>query len=332
MSRQLLQRLKLRMLRAVDSVERHKSVLKAAAELGITQPALTRTLHEVEEIFGGRIFERHSRGMTVTPFGDVVCASVRRVLSQISRIDHDLDRFSAGDTRITRIGALMPAAVGIVPDLLIDLREQSPELHVQVIQGSMEELIPMLADGLVDVVVGRLFPPTEPDEFVRELLYFEPFYLIARTGHPLQANPKPTPQDIAAYRIVMPHMSKPVEKEVNVALSVLGLSGRVEIRDAPLPFLREILHTSDHLLISPSMSIAGDIKRGTLRCLDFKVPGPPRSAGVLFRNDVPLSMVTQMFIGALRVFLKKRFQTPAPGTNEFDTRTDGQMSGHQFPL
>jgi LysR family pca operon transcriptional activator len=159
------------MLRAIDSIERHKGLLKASNELGITQPALTRTLHEVEEILGGQIFERHSRGVAVTPFGEVVCVAVRRVLSEISRLDQDIDRFLKGDTRVVAVGAMPPAAIGILPDVLGQLRAQAPDIHVHLTQGSMEELAPLLNNGLLDMIVGRVFPSETPDEFVREVLY-----------------------------------------------------------------------------------------------------------------------------------------------------------------
>lgn len=103
-------------------------------------------------------------------------------------------------------------------------------------------------------------------------------------------------------------MSTPVEREVEIALATMNLSHAIEMRTASLPFLREILHTSDNLLISPPMTMAGDIKRGTLRRLDFIVPGPPRPAGLLLRSDCPLSTASQTFADSLRAFLAERPQ------------------------
>lgn len=294
------------MLRAVDSIERHSSLLKASKELGVTQPALTRTLHETEEILGARIFERHSRGVSVTPFGEVACTAIRRILSQISRLDRDLDLFSKGDTKLVSVGAMPPAAVGLLPELFGKLRTQTPDIHVQLTQGPMEELVPLLNDGALDMIVGRLFQPSTPDDFVREILYYEPLCILGRTDHAVFRKRNVRAEDLGAYRFVLPTMSTPVEEEIEIALATMNLTHAIEMRTASLPFLREILHTSDNLLISPPMTMAGDIARGTLRRLDFIVPGPPRPAGLLRRRDCPLSPASQTFTENLRAFLAER--------------------------
>lgn len=303
MERQLQHRLKLRMLRAVDAIDRHKSLLKASNELGVTQPALTRTLHETEELLGGRIFDRHSRGVSVTDFGEVVCVAVRRILSQISRLDRDLDRFARGDTKLVSVGAMPPAAVGLLPELFSKLRAQAPAIHVQLTQGSMEELIPLLNDGVLDLIVGRLFPATVADEFVREILYYEPLSIIARSDHPIFDERTITTESLARFRFILPKMSIPVAKEIEVALAAMNLSDAIEMNSASLPFLREMLHTTDNLLISPPMTMAGDLKRATLRRVDFAVPGPPRPAGLLLRRDYPASPASQVFVESLRDYL-----------------------------
>ena len=73
--RYLDQRLRLSMLRAVDAVEAHRSLLTASAALGITQPALTKSLQELEDIVQTRLFDRHSRGVRPTDAGARVCSN-----------------------------------------------------------------------------------------------------------------------------------------------------------------------------------------------------------------------------------------------------------------
>jgi hypothetical protein len=78
--RYLQQRLKFRHLRVIDAIVTHESILQAAKALGLSQPALTKSLQEVEEIVGARLFDRHARGADPTPFGLTVAASARRLL------------------------------------------------------------------------------------------------------------------------------------------------------------------------------------------------------------------------------------------------------------
>ncbi len=77
--RYLDQRLRFHLLRAVDAIERHRSLLKASVALGVSQPALTKSLHELEDILQLRLFDRHSRGVYSTEAGTVFVRSARRI-------------------------------------------------------------------------------------------------------------------------------------------------------------------------------------------------------------------------------------------------------------
>src|SRR5262245_4581903 len=94
--RYLDQRLRLSLLRAVDAVEAHRSLLAASTALGITQPALTKSLHELEEVVGARLFDRHSRGVRPTEAGHVFVDAARRVLAELRRLDDELDQLASG--------------------------------------------------------------------------------------------------------------------------------------------------------------------------------------------------------------------------------------------
>ncbi|MCZ8150521.1 MAG: LysR family transcriptional regulator, partial [Roseomonas sp.] len=88
--RYLDQRLKLPLLRVADALDAHGSLLKASSALGVGQPALTRSLQELEEIVGARMFERHARGVRPTEAGVVVIRLARRVLAELRRADEEL--------------------------------------------------------------------------------------------------------------------------------------------------------------------------------------------------------------------------------------------------
>ena len=89
--RYLDQRLRLGLLRAVDAVATHGSLLKAATALGISQPALSKSLHELEELLQASLFHRHARGVRPTAAGLVFLRSARRMLAELRRLDEELD-------------------------------------------------------------------------------------------------------------------------------------------------------------------------------------------------------------------------------------------------
>jgi regulatory helix-turn-helix LysR family protein len=113
--RYLDQRLRLSLLRAVDAVEAHRSLLAASSVLGITQPALTKSLHEFE-VVGARLFDRHSRDVRPTEAGQVFVEAARRVLAELRRLDDQLDQLASPGGGTVALGALPVAAAGILPE------------------------------------------------------------------------------------------------------------------------------------------------------------------------------------------------------------------------
>src|SRR5579871_2788201 len=88
------QRLRMQMLRLVDAVEAQRSLLKASAVLCVTQPALTKSIQELENILQVRLFDRHSRGMIPTEAGLRFARAARRILADIRHLDEELDELA----------------------------------------------------------------------------------------------------------------------------------------------------------------------------------------------------------------------------------------------
>src|SRR5215207_7763156 len=181
--RYLDQRLRLSLLRAVDAVDAHGSLLKASAVLGVTQPALTKSLHELEDIVQVRLFDRHSRGVRPSGAGLLFVQTARRVLAELRRLDEELDRLASPGGGAVALGALPVAAAGVLPGALARLRADYPNIKVRLQQGRTEDLLPLLASGEIDLIVGRLYAHAVPDRFAREPLWTEPISILARTEH-----------------------------------------------------------------------------------------------------------------------------------------------------
>jgi LysR family pca operon transcriptional activator len=202
--RYISQKLRLNLLRAADAIETQRSLLKASAFLGISQPALTKSLQELEDILQLRLFERHSRGVRPTEAGIVFIHSARRMLAELKRLDEELDHVSGPMGGTAALGALPVAAAGVLPGVLTRLRALYPAISIRLQQGRTEELLPLLASGEIDLIVGRLYQPVVPDGFVREPLWTEPISILARAGHELFKLDHVTVEDLGRYELVLP--------------------------------------------------------------------------------------------------------------------------------
>lgn len=301
--RYLEQRLKLSVLRAVDGIETHRSLLKASVALGLSQPALTKSLQELEEALLIRLFERHPRGVRPTEAGLVFVRSARRILAELRRLDEELEMISVAGGDTVAIGALPVAAAGVLPGALTRVKALHPETRVRLQQGRTEELLALLASGEIDLIVGRLYDPPAPDGFEREALWTEPISILARTGHPLFATDRVTVDDLRSYELVLPTVTQRVGQEVEALLSKLGLAITTSLRSTSYGFIREMLHGTDVLSVMPRLLMVGDLMRGTLRVLPLPLAAPDRPAGLILPRTGKLPPAGRAFVSCLRDYV-----------------------------
>ena len=300
--RHLDQRLRLHLLRAVDAIERHRSLLKASVALGLTQPALTKGLHELEDILQTSLFERHSRGVRPTEAGMVIVRSARRILAELHRIDEDLDLLSSPGGGTVTLGALPVAAAGVLPGVLTSLRASHPAIRVRLQQGRTEELLPLLASGELDLVVGRLYDSALPDGFEREPLGTEPSSVLARAGHPVLAGAV-TAEALRRCDLVLPTITQRVGQEIEHLLSLLGIDPATFIRTSSYGLIREMLHGTDMVSVMPRLMMVGDLLRGTLQVVPLPVPAPDRPAGLITARGRTLPQAACAFTDCLRAYV-----------------------------
>jgi len=294
------QRLRIPQLRAVDAVATHGSLLKASAALGISQPALTKTLHELEDLLGTRLFDRHSRGMRQTAAGVVFLRAARRVLAELRRLDEELDELALAGGGTVALGALPVAAAGVLPGALVRLKATHPGIKVRLRQGRTEDLLPLLAAGELDLIVGRLYEPAMPDGFLREPLWAEPISVLARAGHPVFDRDPVTVEELRRYDLVLPTVTQRVGQEIEHLLSLLGLVPAASMRSSSYGFIREMLLATDLISVMPRLMMAGDLLRGALRVVPLPVPAPDRPAGLILPRGRALPPAGRAFVECLR--------------------------------
>lgn len=324
--RYLDQRLKLPLLRVVDALATHGSLLKASARLGVGQPALTRSLAELERIAGARLFERHARGVTPTLAGVAMIRLARRVLAELRRGEEELDAVGDAGRGSVAIGALPVAAVGILPGVLVRLRQRHPQLRVRLEQGRTEELLPLLTARQIDLVVGRLYPPAMPDGLRREALWEEPISVLARARHPLLASRRAvTPAALAACEFVLPTITQRVGQEIEHALARLGLGAEPVLRSASYGLIREMLLATDVVAVMPSSMMLGDLLRGDVRIVPVAIAAEQRPAGLVLPEGGELSAAARAFVEVLRGYASEASAAglgAMPNTDTLAARSD----------
>jgi len=282
------QRLRLRQLRVAVAIADHGSVVRAAQVLGLTQPAATRNLLELEDYLDVRLFERLPRGVAATPAGLTVLTRARRILAEVERIPADLALLKAGMVDALVIGVLPSAATGLMPQVLTRFKATHQQTVVELIEGRMQEQLALLAARKIDLVVGRLYEPPNPDSFIRDALFDEPLAILARYGHPLFNENECSAASISAFPFILPTLEQRIGQDVEIALRDGQLRPQEPaLRASSMSMIREVVLTSDSLTVLSGLTMVGDLVRGLVRIVPFPLSKAARPGGLVYRADTP---------------------------------------------
>ncbi len=184
-SDRLVRHLKFRELNYLVTLGRISSIHRAAALHGISQPALSKTLRELESVLGFKIFERSRRGVAPTKLGEIVIAQAVQMISNLDALTARLDAERHGHRRIYRVGATPNPALRLIPGAYMSAREKFPDLVVELVEASTDELLIGVRRGEYSLVVARSTPQ---DSLVassgRRRSIRRVGVVVGRAGHP----------------------------------------------------------------------------------------------------------------------------------------------------
>ncbi len=217
-------RLKLRHLVLVVAIADQGSVLRAAEHLHLAQPAVTRSLREVEGILGVDLFTRGPRGVTPTLFGEAFIEHARAVLAELRRAGDRITGLADGEVGTVTIGTLLAGSNVLLPRAIAALKKDRPGITVIVQEATFDAQVPRLLDGEIDLILGRLNPIDDLRGLRQLTLYGEPVLLVARQDHPARTLPDLALADLLAYPWVLPLEQTALRTELEQVFRASGLT------------------------------------------------------------------------------------------------------------
>ena len=194
--------LDLRHLRRAAAVADAGGQTRAARRLNLTQSALSHQLRELETRVGAPLFIRASRRMVLTPVGERVLASARRVLHEVESLERDLAAQSVnGDAGVVRLATECYTCYHWLPGVLTAFRKEWPRVEVRIIAEATADPVRALFDGALDLAIVA----GDVDE--RRLgctsLFEDEQVVVVAPDHPLAARPFVTPEDLATEHLIL---------------------------------------------------------------------------------------------------------------------------------
>ena len=189
---------------AQDALDEFRHLGRASEFLALTQPAVSKTLAEIERLFGLDLFVRSTRGTEPTPHGETVVRFARSVLADFDRTRDEIAAVSSGAAGRTSVGAMVVATPVLLTRAVELLKARSAQTTVSIEEGDLTRLLPRLRVGELDLFVGRLEPGYAAPDLDTEALYDESMSIIARPDHPLARKARPSWADLATLPWVVP--------------------------------------------------------------------------------------------------------------------------------
>ncbi|MBP0625200.1 LysR family transcriptional regulator [Cupriavidus consociatus] len=228
----LLTRLKLRQLSLLDALARHSTIARVATQMGLSQPAITMALREIEELFGSPLFERTAHGLSLTPAGESVLIYARRSLSELESTARVLESIQAGFKGRLRLGI-----TGMVPQVLLSavlmhLLASEPRVEVLSVEGATDDLVRRLISHELDFVIGRSYDGDARDLVQVPLCAQRPGLVVnAQSAKRLSRGPLDWSR-LVALDWVLPPDNTPLRRTFNAVFTGAGLQPPVPILES----------------------------------------------------------------------------------------------------
>ncbi|HBQ2475537.1 TPA: LysR substrate-binding domain-containing protein, partial [Klebsiella pneumoniae] len=292
------QRIRLRHLHTFVAVAQQGTLGRAAETLNLSQPALSKTLNELEQLTGTRLFERGRLGAQLTLVGEQFLTHAVKVLDALNSAGQALNRKEGLNNDIVRIGALPTAALGILPTVIGQFHKQQKDITLQVATMNNTMLLAGLKSGEIDIGIGRMSDPELMSGLHYELLFLESLKLVVRPGHPLLQETVTLSRVMEWPVVVSPKGTVP-RQNAEALLQSQGCkmpAGCIETLSASLS--RQLTVDFDYVWFVPSGAVKDDLRRGVLTALPIATQGAGEPIGILTRVDATLTPGTQTLLSA----------------------------------
>ncbi|MEW6640553.1 MAG: LysR family transcriptional regulator [Pseudomonadota bacterium] len=293
-----------RLLVFVELVEQHH-MGAVADSLGISQPAASQALREIESGLGVRLFTRSAGGLQPTPLGALLGMHIRRALAEIRAGELEIASLQGAMAGSVVVGTLSLGRTRLLPTAIIRLMKQYPKLTVSTVEASFEHLAMRLRAGDIDFMLGALREAEHTIGLAREVVTHDVLSLVVRKSHPLARKRQITPADLSAVSWVLPQRGTPTRELLERVLAARGLGkARVAVETADLAITRGLLVGSDLITAVSAHLYHHEIAAKLLAILPVALPETRRPIGILQRPSSSPSLAARLLMDELHAIGK----------------------------
>jgi LysR family transcriptional regulator, pca operon transcriptional activator len=251
--------IKLRHVRLFLAVADHGSLTAAARAMGLSQPALSKSLAEVEAMLGAPLFLRQGRRLHLTPAGEGFRRHARDGLAALDAAAAATAP-DAGPGRLS-VGLLPTVSTRFFPEVTARFLQTGPAVTLAIETGAHPVLLRKLRDRQIDVMIGRMPQAAEMPGLDFEFLYEEPIIAAIRADHP--ARGAPIAQVLRDHPVILPTRESIIRATVDAYLASLNMAALVPaVETATLALGRGLLMATDAVWFISQGVVEAELQSG----------------------------------------------------------------------
>ncbi|WP_299421205.1 pca operon transcription factor PcaQ [uncultured Shimia sp.] len=287
-------RIKFRHIQCFAEIVRHSSLKSAAQHLHLTQPAISKTLKELEEVVGSDLLVRNRGGVSLTKQGEVFLHFAQMSLAALQQGLNGVAQMANTGKVSLAVGALPSVAARLMPEVVQAFTELAPDVTLHIHDGPHGYLIEELRQGRLDVVIGRMGAPDVMKGIAFTQLYDEHVEFVVRKGHPLLD--QPNIHHLGDWPVIFPPEASAIRPLVERALVAQGVGEiATKVESVSGAFGRNYALSNDAVWIISNGVVAKELESGALVRLPFDTSLTKGPVGLMTRTEGQFSAAESLF-------------------------------------
>ncbi len=285
-----------------EEIAEQRNLGRAAERLGLSQPALSKSLRRLEDALQVKLFDRNSKGLELTAEGSLLLARARDLRLSLRNVAREVSEVSEGRAGHLRIGVGPTIPTRLISSALARLFIDAPRIAARVTISDADEIVPALRKGELDLNINLMYlSPPEGLCYVR--LYEEEFVVCASRHHPFASQSEVRLEDLSNARWALSEHVLPTQQKLRLIFEEGGLPRpQVALESRSLPLRLQAVVSSGLLAYTSRRMIEQAVAEGyPVAVLPVQELAWLRPVGAIHRDEPYLHSGARRFIDILKV-------------------------------
>lgn len=266
----------------LPTIAEEGSMNRAAKVLYTSQPALTRMVQDLETALGEQVFERHAKGVRLTPVGEILVRHARAIQAEASAALYDIERLRRDGRRHFPIGASPYHPLNVLSRALAEIVTSNPDLDVHMQYAAPQQLLELLRHGQIEMVIGPLLTGKVAEDYYQEVLFYDEMAIFCRGAHRLARRDLIDVEQLLGEMWVLGPPDSLVRTRVEAIFRNEGFTPpHVQLEVDDVATRRALVVHGEFLSAFQHNQVQGEVQAGLLTAVKFQWPQARRPIGVI---------------------------------------------------